>query len=613
LWRADGYETDRASASAYGERSPDAATATAMQILQGIAVSPGIAIGEARIITSEGYRIRRRRIAAGAVDSQLERLGNAFAAVADDLERQRSRVAAQMGERYAAIFAAHAQILADPTLRVEVESLVRDQCWTADYAVHSTLSRYAGILRQVGGDHLAERASDLQEIELSLLQWLNGEPRSFSSRQTSPAVVLGRDLTPGEAANLDRKFTLAFAIEMGSAGGHAAIVAQGLEIPAVVGVGPFLGNVSDGDLVIVDGDQGQLILDPDDATLSTYRVAQENRRLLIRHRDELSDLPAQTTDGVPLQILANIEFPLEAESCRSRGADGIGLYRTEFLYLSDADEPDEEGQFRAYSAVVTAMEGRPVTIRTLDLGADKMGRGPRTAEEPNPSLGLRSIRLSLRHPTGFLRQMRAILRASALGAVQLMFPMITTISELRRAKALLADAMEDLTEQGLPFDRQLPVGMMVETPASVVLIERFLREVDFVSIGTNDLIQYTLAVDRANLDVSDLYSATDPAVLRLIMNTVQAANASAVPVSLCGQMSGSAVYCMLLIGMGLRSLSVPSLAIPEIKQVCRKVSRAQCEAVARNALAMDNAREVEIYLREEFKKAAPELVAPTQV
>jgi phosphotransferase system enzyme I (PtsI) len=357
--------------------------------------------------------------------------------------------------------------------------------------------------------------------------------------------------------------------------------------------------------VIIDGDKGLVILQPDEETLARYRhEVEENRSAAVRLQS-LRDLPAVTADGVPLQLFGNIEFPYEVEHCLERGADGIGLYRTEFLYLGSEIEPTEEVHFRAYSQVVRAMGGKPVTIRTFDLGADKVPHLPPPEDERNPCLGLRSIRLALRHLPMFRRQLRAILQASVLGDLRVMFPLISTLLELRQAKMVLADVMEDLDEHGLDFNRKMPVGMMVEVPAAVMMIDRFVEEVDFLSIGTNDLIQYTLAVDRSNKDTVALYNPTDPAVLRLIAMALDAADKKPIPITMCGQMSGNPTYTMLLLGMGLRQFSATPAAIPEIKQICRHVTIPQCRAVASRVMSMENARDITNFLREELKRRVP--------
>jgi phosphoenolpyruvate-protein phosphotransferase (PTS system enzyme I) len=573
-----------------------------MQRLQGIAVSPGIAIGEALVMDSEGFRIPRRFVARDAVDNELERLTQATTAAAAEIQANRDAVSQQLGAQYAAIFDAHLQMLTDPKLRAEVESLIRDRHFSPEYAVSRALRRYAKVFQGLPSGSMSERASDIFDVEKRLLRNLLGRRREELSQLTSPVVILAHDLTPSETANLDRKFVQGFVTEIGGPGSHTAIVAEGMGIPAVVGVGPFLTDISGGDLVILDGEQGVIILQPDDETIALYRQEIEQNRTLAARLETLRDLPAQTADGVRIDLMGNIEFPYEVDHCVERGADGIGLYRTEFLYLSAEIEPTEETHFEAYSRVIRAMGQRPVVIRTLDLGADKLAQMPSPAEERNPVLGLRSIRMSLRNLPLFRTQLRAILRASTLGNVRVLFPLITTLVELRQARMILGDVIEDLDEHKIEFNRQLPVGMMVEVPAAVMMIERFVEEVDFVSIGTNDLVQYSLAVDRSNKDVAGLYNSCDPAVLRLIKLTVDAAKSANIPANLCGRMSSSVTYTQLLLGLGLRQFGVVAGAIPEVKRVIRAANIPQCEAIAQRALAMENARDIKAFLRDELKK-----------
>ncbi len=582
-----------------------------MQKLQGIAVSPGVAIGEALVIDNEGFRIPRRFVARDVVDDELARLDKAITAASQEMERNRDEVAQKLGSQYAAIFSAHLQMLCDPHLRTEIEQMIRERHYSPEYAVSRALRRYAKVFQQLENSYLSQRAHDITDIEKRLLRHLLGHRREELSQITSPVLVLAHNLTPSETANLDRRFVKGFATEIGGPGSHTAIVAEGLEIPAIVGVGPFLTDVSGGDLVIVDGDQGLVILHPDEETVARYRHEVEEHRTLAAKLETLRDLPAETKCGERIQLLGNIEFPYEVELCKERGSDGIGLYRTEFLYLGAETEPTEEVHHEAYATVVQAMNSdgrnRPVVIRTLDLGADKVPNMPAPDDERNPFLGMRSIRLSLRNLEMFRTQLRAILRASVRGNVHIMFPMVSTVLEFRQAKMILADVIEDLEEQGIPFNRNVPVGMMVEVPAAVVMLDRFIDDVDFLSIGTNDLIQYTLAVDRSNKDVADMYTAADPAVLRLIRMAIDTANQHGVPVNLCGQMSGSSLYTMLLLGMGLRRMSVTPAAIPEIKKICRSVTIQQCRHVAEHVFTLEHARDIKGFLKEELKKAVPDL------
>ena len=557
---------------------------------------------------TEGFRIPRRFVARDAVEDELERLDRAMAAAGGEIERNRDGVAAQLGDQYAAIFSAHLQMLRDPHLRSELEEMIRERHYMPEYAVSRVLRRYAKIFQSIKGHYLAERANDIFDIEKRLLRNLLGRRREELSQLTSPVLILAHNLTPSETANLNREFVMGFVTEIGGPGSHTAIVGEAMGIPAVVGIGMFLTDVSGGETVIIDGDQGVVVLNPDEETIARYHHEADEHRTLAAKLETLRDLPAETADGIPVALLGNIEFPYEVKQCLERGSDGIGLYRTEFLYLGADTEPTEEVHYEAYAGVIRAMGDRPVVIRTLDLGADKLPGQPASEDERNPFLGLRSLRLSLQNLPLFRRQLRAILRASTLGDLRLMFPLVSTLMEFRQAKMIVADVMEDLEENGIEFNRELPIGMMVEVPSAVVMMDRFVDEADFFSIGSNDLIQYALAVDRSNKDVAGLYTAADPSVIRLIDMSIKVADRANVPINLCGQMSGNPTYTMLLLGMGLRSLSVTPSAVPEIKKICRSVTIEQCEVVSQKVMTLEGARDIKNYLREELHKVVPELM-----
>jgi phosphotransferase system enzyme I (PtsI) len=386
-------------------------------------------------------------------------------------------------------------------------------------------------------------------------------------------------------------------------------MAGALEIPAVVGLGKFIIDVSGGDLVIVDGNRGVVILNPDEETQEHYERTRSSLRSFESRLGELRDLPAETRDGARIQLLGNIEFPQEASHCLERGASGVGLYRTEFLYLGKRTDPTEAEHLDAYLTVLRLLGPRPLTIRTLDLGADKFSANlDYTPEERNPFLGLRSVRLCLRNLTLFKTQLRAILRASAFGDVRILFPMVSTVLELRQCKMILAEVKEDLEEEGIAFNRKLPVGTMVEVPSAAILAELLAREVSFFSIGTNDLIQYTLAADRTNEAMASLYNPGDPAVLRLIDQVVKAAQKQGIEVNVCGEMSGEPIYTLLLLGMGLRQLSVTPHSIPEIKKIIRSVTLQEAQQVAQEAMCLETARDVNNYLREKTRRLLPEVI-----
>jgi phosphotransferase system enzyme I (PtsI) len=578
-----------------------------MERLQGIAVSPGLAIGEVLVMDNEGFRIPRRFLPRDAVEDELERLDRAIRAATAEIERNRDRVREQLGDDYAAIFAAHMQMLNDRRLRAELEEMIRQRHYSPEYSVSRALRRYAKVFQSLEGEYLSERAADIFDIEKRLLRHLFGRRREELAHIHSEVLILAHNLTPSETANLDPKFTLGFATEVGGPGSHTAIVAEALGIPAVVGLGSFLTDVSGGETAIIDGYQGLVILHPDEEMLARYRHEVVEHRSFAAKLEKLRDLPAETADGERVQLLGNIEFPYEVEQCQKRGATGIGLYRTEFLFLSGDHEPTEDEQVAAYVGVAKAMNGQPVVLRTIDLGADKLPSLPFPEDEQNPFLGLRSIRLALKNPALFRTQLRAILRASKAGNISIMFPLVSTLLEFRQARMMVREAMEDLEEEGIDFNRGIKVGMMVEVPSVVLMMDHFVDDVDFFSIGTNDLIQYVLAVDRSNKDVANLYTASDPSVLRLINMAVRTAGQSGVPISMCGQMCGNSMYTMLLLGLGLRSLSLTPAGIPEVKQVCRRVAIADCERVAQRALELESARDVRTYLKEELSKVMPEL------
>ncbi|WP_081613668.1 phosphoenolpyruvate--protein phosphotransferase [Rhodopirellula sallentina] len=576
--------------------------------LQGIPVSPGVAIASALVLDADGYRIPRCIVPASDVDDEFARLRTAVTTVSQQLEQSRLETTATAGRQTGDIFAAQLQMLHDPRLHSELEKRIGEDRQSAAFAVSGVLHNYAAALQKLENPFLADRAQDVLDIERQLLTQLGAVTRQPLHDLNEPVIVLSRMLTPSETAGLNREFVKGFCTEVGGPGGHTAIVAKGLEIPAVVGIGEFLPVIAGADCVIVDGDRGRLIIDPTDEVLENYRKRAEYRRTLAQRLAQQSQLPATTTDGTRISLNANIEFPHETASCLQRGADGIGLYRTEFLYLSSDEEPSEEDHYEAYAEVIKQMNGRPVVIRTLDLGADKMGHGKRSQQENNPFLGLRSIRLSLRNLDLFRPQLRAVLRAAALGDVRVMFPLITTIAELRQARMLLNLVAEDLKEAGVPYRSDLPIGMMVEVPAAVIMLDHFACEVDFFSIGTNDLAQYTLAVDRSNESVADLYQSSDPAVLRLIQASIDVAAQTQTPISVCGEMSSNPARALLLLGMGVRSLSVPPSALPRVKKVIRNVSIEECEAIAERVCKLESARDVDLYLLDRLSDLAPELV-----
>lgn len=575
----------------------------------GIAVSRGVAIGPAMLFGVDNFRIPQRFVSVDAVEAEIGRFQTALNHVSESLEDTERVARERIGVQYGAIFGAHRLMLRDPRLIAEIENLIRTKCYAPEFAASRVFHNYARQFQNLGNAYLAERATDVFDLEKRLLRALLGEQRPELSHLTEPVIILAHNLTPSETANLNRKFVLGFATEAGGHTSHTAILAGALELPAVVGLGRTLADVTAGDIVIIDGNRGELIIDPDEETLLRYQDSLRQQQSDDQKLDALRTVAATTRDGIRIQVFGNIEFPDEVEHCTRRGADGVGLYRTEFLYLGSDHEPTEEEHYRAYCRVLKEIGDHPVVIRTLDLGADKVPGGQdhfRSGSE-NPALGLRSIRLSLQNLTQFKTQLRAILRAAVHGDVRIMFPLVTSLLELRKARMILGDVIDDLEEEKIEFRREVPVGMMVEVPAAALLADLFAKEVDFFSIGTNDLIQYALAVDRSDQGVASLYRAGDPSILRLVRMVVDAARSRGIPVTVCGQMSSDPKFIPLLIGLGLRHLSVTPAAIPEVKSIIGKLSLQKAEEIAAHALSLDVARDVENFLRGEIPGHESEL------
>jgi phosphoenolpyruvate-protein phosphotransferase (PTS system enzyme I) len=579
-----------------------------MQVLEGIAISPGIALGPVVVLDRRGLALPTRSIPAAAVAGELVRLERGLESARAAADVDATEVRERLGPQYAEILAAHGRMIADPVLAREARELVQRDRISSEHAVVEILEGYAGRLERLAGSHMAARAADVRDIEGRILAQLAGaRPESFQDGLATPTIVLAHDLSPSEAAGLDPRRVPGFATEVGGRASHTAIVAAALEIPAVAGLGPMLERARHSSLAIVDGDQGLVILDPDEQTQERYRrlAAERAARFQVLARE--ADRPDETLDCCRVELWGNIEFGGEVAACLERGAAGVGLFRTEFLFLGALEPPGEDQQFEAYAAVVRALGGRPLTIRTLDLGADKVAGYRRDGgPEANPALGLRSLRLSLRDPALFRPQLRAIMRAAALGDVRILFPLVATVGEFRAARAVLDEVAAELRAEGHPIPERILVGVMVEVPAAALMADHLAKEVDFFSIGTNDLIQYTLAVDRTNETVAELYSAADPSVLRLIAMVLEAARKHGIPTTVCGAMGGEPLYAMLLLGLGIRQLSMPPHQLPEIKRVVRGIRLSDAEALAAEALGRDTAREVVDLLEAALRRALPE-------
>jgi len=579
-----------------------------MEIKKGIAVSPGVVIANAVVLDAEEYRIQHKNVPKECVSQELERLDRGFEASLGEVNMLRETMARQLGRDIAAIFDFHYGILKQPRIHHEISDLISQKHYSAAYATREVLRGYQRRFLNMDDLLLRERVRDIRDIERRLLRHLCGHTGDDLAHLADPVVLIAHDLTPSQSANLAQTQVVGVAMDAGGLTSHTAIVVRSMGIPAVMGLNDVSPETASGDTIILDGTKGLVIIRPDQDMLEEYRTEEKRMKDLASDLVTLRDKPAVTKDGVEITLLSNIEFPYEAKTSLEKGAQGIGLYRTEFLYLRSENEPSEEEHYQAYSSVIKAVGNRPVTIRTLDLGADKYTDSQAREPERNPFLGLRSIRYCLQNLGPFKVQLRAILRASVEGDVRMMFPLISGLMELRQAKMALGDAMEDLEELHIPFKRDLPVGIMVETPGAAMQIWELLKEVDFISIGTNDLIQYTLAVDRSNEKVATLYTASHPAVLRMLREIIRKSMRSKVACSLCGEMAGEPMYTLLLLGMGLRTFSMAAGDIPEIKKIIRATTIKQAQRVARRVATFDTDRQVSNYLRDVTRKISPELL-----
>ncbi|MEM7754309.1 MAG: phosphoenolpyruvate--protein phosphotransferase [Planctomycetota bacterium] len=578
-----------------------------MKILKGIPVSPGVVIGRIFVLGDEqNARVPKRPIEVENIDAEVERFERARHGSIEDLQGVYQRAADEMGLEAAKIFQFHIGALADRAIIGPIHELIRGEKVSAEYAAATTFGRWAEMFSQKTDSAFTTKVNDLEDLSRRVIGRLQGARRDELANLTSPVIVASRELTPSQTAGFDRKMVLGFVTDLGGQTGHTAIVARALNLPAVVGCQRMTASATDGSTVIVDGDRGTVVLSPDQETIEQYTGYLEQAKTYRLDLKELATEPSVTRCGVEIEILGNIEFPDEIETVLDYGGSGVGLYRTEFLYLTNNAEPDEETHFESYRRCLQLLDGKPLTIRTVDLGADKYTQSRAENPERNPFLGLRSIRYCLQNLDMFKTQLRAILRASAFGPLKIMFPLITSPHEFRKAKFLLNDAMEDLEELGIDFDRHVPTGMMVEVPSAAIMADTFAREVDFFSIGTNDLVQYTLAVDRTNEQVANLYNPCHPAVIKLIRDVARAGRRREIPVSCCGEAAGDPGFAPLLIGLGLRTLSVTSGSAPALKRLIRSLTIDQCERIARKAISLDSEVEAAAYALDRAKRLVPE-------
>jgi phosphotransferase system enzyme I (PtsI) len=562
------------------------------EVLRGLAGSPGVAVGRAVVVGSQKTIHRHRLVAPGEVSSEIARYNEAVERAQQDLREMATLVGDRRAET--SILEAYVLMVADETLAESVRVQIETDRRCVEWAVANAIEVIANRLAAVDDPYLRERSHDVEFVGDRLLRALGNDPSGGTIPALSgPSIIIARDLSPADTAAMVDAPVVGFVTEMGTRTSHTSIMARALEIPAVVGVNDVLRRISAGDTVIVDGLRGTVVVRPTQEQLDEARGRADRHSALAKELQESRHRAPSTKDGVPITLRANVELPAEAILARDQGADGIGLYRTEFLYIDRASPPTEDQQFEIFRAVVEAMRPKPVVLRTFDIGGDKFASTFQVPPEMNPMLGLRAVRLALSRPDVFLEHLRAMVRASAYGNVKIMIPMVASLSELRHVRALLAEAHADVRDRGLPCADEIPLGVMIEVPSAAVMVDLFAQEAAFLSLGTNDLIQYTLAVDRTSRSLAYLASPFDPSILRLIAGVLRAGEEWECPVSICGAMASDPLAAMLLLGLGVRDFSMEAAAIPEIKEALRRVSLVDAETTASAAMLLHTAEEVE--------------------
>src|SRR5437016_805291 len=578
------------------------------KILRGIPVSGGVCRGKIVVLSKAREAMPRYEVAEKERAQEIQRLEQALTKTRQQILEVQRKVSVAMGAKDASIFDAHLLVLEDPTLIDEVTRVIQEQKINAECAFHEVAEKYGATLSSMDDEYLRERAADMRDGAARVLDNLLGRTEEADLRKlTEPCVIISYDLAPSTTALLDRKLVLGFATDAGSKTSHTAIMARSLQIPAVVGLHDASKQLKTGQYVLIDGYNGLLIVNPTDQTLFEYGQLVRKQVNLEEKLRDLRDKPAITLDGVRIMLSANIEQAVDAEHVRACGAEGVGLFRTEYFYLNRETLPTEEEQFQAYRQVAAALKPNPVVIRTVDLGGDKFISHLSMPQELNPFLGWRAIRFCLQERDIFRAQLRAILRASVEGNIKMMYPMISGLEELNQANALVEECRRELQARNVPIGDSIEVGAMIEIPSAVLAADSLARRVKFFSIGTNDLIQYSLAVDRLNEKIAHLYEPTHPAIVRLLKTTVESGRRNGIRVAVCGEMAGDPALVPLLLGLGVDELSVAIPAVPRVKFLIRRIKVSEARELAEFALNCESGSEILARSQDLARRIAPSL------
>ncbi len=595
------------SAANLGKSKPSRAP-VAGETINGLGVSAGIAIGQILIIGRADPKPVEQFIHENALDAECARFRAARDLSVRQIEELRRRVAEVLGEKDAGVFDAHLMIIGDLSVATETEQLIRSRRCNADFAFDQVLGRYLKMLQQVEDPYFRDRQSDIRDIASRVIRNIQGETATDLASLSEPRIVLAHDLPPSETASMHKGSVIGFATVIGSRTSHTAIMARSLGIPALVGIPEDLDGAKNGDMAILDGYRGQIILRPTEEQIGAFRERQRAQEEWIRSVVAESELAAETLDGFRVQLAANIGLPDEVAEIRRSHGVGVGLFRSEYLFINQQVLPDEEKQYEAYRRVAEEIYPQSVIVRTLDIGGDKFLSHLNLPGELNPFLGIRAIRFCLTQPELFLTQLRAILRASAHGKVRILFPMIATVEEIRQAMEMLKKARKQLDERGVPYNRHMDVGIMIEVPSAAMLADRLAEHVDFFSIGTNDLIQYAMAADRSNPATAYLYQPTHPAIIRLLRDVMIAANKRGIWVSVCGEVAGDPLLTPLLLGLGIQELSMSLPSIGRVKHLLRGMRMHEAEALVAKSVTCSTAAEVKALCEAYVRGVAPEML-----
>jgi len=581
---------------------------TGEKLFRGIPVSAGVCRGRILVLDRTRPAIVRRTMLESELPEEINRLEKALVMTRHQILEVQRKISEGMGAKGVGIFDAHLLVLEDRTLLDEVVRVIQEDKVNAEYAFHSVAERYATSLAAVEDEYLRERATDMRDVIGRVLNNLLGREDDLDLRRLKePCIIISHDLTPSNTAQLDKRNVLGFATDVGSKTSHTAIMARSLRIPAIVGLKDASGQLESGQYALLDGFNGVIVVGPTDQTLYEYGQLVSKHLTLEEKLRELLLKPAITLDGHRVSLSANIEHAADTDAVIANGAEGVGLFRTEYLFIEREHPPSEEQQYQAYRAAAAALKPQPVVIRTLDLGGDKLMAHMHLPLEMNPFLGWRAIRFCLQERDIFREQLRAILRASAEGNVKMMYPMISGLDELNQANALVEEYKAELRTENIPFDEKLEIGAMIETPSAVIVADSLAKRLKFFSIGTNDLIQYSLAVDRMNEKIAHMYEPTHPAIVRLIKSTVDAAHRHSIKVSVCGEMAGDPVLAPLLLGLGVDELSVAPPLVAPVKFIIRRLKDSEAKELADFALGCESASEILGQCQELARRVAPGL------